>query len=90
MGQHTVVVPNAALIAICGAVQSQCNRCHAVLRSPGKAGHRAIRHGNGVQDAVVTVLKIRPQHSINLAVQAVICTGLDVRIYPAVGDNLPD
>ena len=90
MGQHTVVVPNAALIAICGAVQSQYNRCHAVLRSPGKAGHRAIRHGNGIEDSVVAALKICSQHGINLAIQAVICAGFNVCIYPTVGDNLPD
>lgn len=90
MGQHAVIVPNAALIAICSIVQGQSNGRCATLRCTGKAGHRAIRHGNSIEDSVIAALKVCSKHGVNLAVQTVICAGFDVRIHPAVRHNLPD
>ena len=90
MGQHTVVVPNAALIAICSIVQGQSNGCYDTLRCTGEAGHGAVRHGNSIEDSIIAALKVCPQHCVSIAVQAVICAGFDVCIHPAVGDNLPD
>ncbi len=90
MGQHTRRVSNTALIAAGGIVHGQCDGLCIALSRSSEAGHRAIRHGNGIEDSVVAALKICSQHGINLAIQAVICAGFNVCIYPTVGDNLPD
>ena len=90
MGQHTRRIPNAALIAASGIVQSQCDGLCAALSGTCKAGNRAIRHRNSVQDTVVAALKVRAQHGVNIAVEAVIRAGFDVRIVAVMGDNLPN
>ena len=72
MGQHAVIVPNAALIAICSIVQGQSNGRCAALRRTGEAGNRAVRHRDGVQNAVITALEVCAQYGVNIAVQSVI------------------
>ena len=57
---------------------------------PAKAGNRAVRHGNSVQDAVIAALKVRTQHRVNIAVEAIIRAGLNVCIVPAVRNDLPN
>ena len=90
MGQHTCRISYAALVAAGRIVQRQCDGLRATLGCSGETGNRTIRHGDGVQNAVIAALKVCAQHGVNIAVETVICAGLDVRIVPAVGNDLPN
>ncbi len=90
MGQYLNCILDTTLIAAGGIVQGQCDGLCVALRGPSETGNCAVRHRNCVQDAVIATLKVRPQHGVNIAVETVICAGLDVRIVPAVRYNLPN
>ena len=90
MGEHTCRVSDAPLIAASRVVQGQCDGLCAALRRTGETGNLAVRHRNSVQNGIIAALKIRTKHGVNIAVQTIIRAGLDVRVVPAVGNDLPD
>ena len=88
--QDTVAVCDVGFVAIGAFVQRQLNGFRSAGTAAREAGDGAVRHRNGVQNAVVAALEVCTQHGVNIAVQSVVRARFDVRIVAAVGNDLPD